>query len=1064
MTKKHASERMTKAVDITELEPRICFSQSPAGVVVPEPVWDGTPDQACSPQPGDAVGIVHLDQPDEWQLGVQGRLQQELVFIDSAVDDREQIITQFSSRNGQSPVSIFVLDGMRDGVDQLTGVLAHFDRVSAVHLFSHGAAGQIQLGNTLLSTETLSGYAAQLTRWQDSLTWDADLLIYGCDVAASEDGEELLESMHVLTSADVAASVDLTGHASFGGDWELEFVVGDNIEAQASLGPVFAQMWNHDLSIPVTSEQLVNENYPNHDTNRQQNTMRSDRASDSAVAVANNGKHVVVWTSRGTGGDGDDVFFQLYDTDGSKIGSQVMVNDEFTHQEQNSASVAMDANGNFVVVWSSKDQDGSSSSVYYRRYNSDGDAQDSAVRATINSFSSGQQRDPDIAMNDAGQFAIVWEGEGVGDTEGIFARIFDPSGNPYDDPFLVNSNTTIGTQSNPAVGIDGVGNIVVAWNQTNQHIAAGYYALDGTPGPSFDTTSPLYALMGESQNASVSVREDGLIAIAYEIKPILSSNWDIHVQLFKAGLTNPSLSPIPLTNQSTSGDQLNPSVWFSDTDDTVVVTWDGEGNIPGHVDDTGVFARRFQVTTHAIINPTATPLANEFRVNVTTSGDQGAASVAGLNGNNFVVVWSGRGPGDNDGIFMRSFDAAPFSAGDDTADVLEDSTGDVIDVRSNDSTSGVVVTTFDVTGTRGTVTNHGDGTFTYNPNGQFESLPEGATAVDTFSYTITNGVDTSSATVTVTVTGQNDSPTTTNYISTTDEEAVAYSDNLLSLATDTDDGAVLLVNSPTLISGNAIGVTIDAAAGTISIDPSQYQYLHAGDQEIVAYSYNVIDEYGAATSATATVTINGRDDDPQAVDDSWGMVPTNSPVTIDKSTVLGNDRDADGDTLILLDYRQPAHGTLVDVGASLEYTPDNGYFGADSFDYLLADSHNSPQHYWRLDGSAADVLGTNDGTLFGTTTAAGSFGNGLAFDSSDATDDYVLVPDVTYGANLTISFDFYIDDNDGTGFRYLYSHGPAGAPNRSTCSCGKPRTPAAQRPIRWPRWSTTETTLRTSTH
>ena len=876
MTKNHFHERPARTVDVTELEPRLCFSQTPAGLVVPEPVWDGAPALVCLPDTCDAPQIVELDQPHDWQLRAQGQLPQELVMIDAAVQDREQIIAEFAARADATPVSIFILDGTRDGVEQLTDVLAHFDRVSAVHLFAHGAAGQIQLGSVQLSTQTLSQYAAQLTSWQDALTWDADLLIYGCDVAATEDGEELLEAIHVLTSADVAASVDLTGHASLGGDWDLEFVAGAHIEAHASLGPLFAQLWNHDLSIPATGEQRVNEDYPNHATNRQQHTMRSDRASDSAVAVANNGKHVVVWTSDGGGSDQEDVFFQLYDADGSKIGSQVLVNDEFIDKKQESASVAMDANGNFVVVWTSEDQDGSKYSVYYRRYNSNGDALDAAVRATTNSFSSGEQRDPDIAMNDAGQFAIVWEGEGVGDDEGIFARIFDPSGNPYDDPFLVNSDTS-GDQSNPSVGIDGVGNIVVAWNQTDTHVAAGYFAQDGTPGPSIDTSQPIYAFLGESRNASVSVREDGLIAIAYEVKTPLSSRWRIHIQLHAAGLTDLNLNPFPLRSQSTSGDQSNPSVWFSDADDTVVATWDGVGDVAGQADDDGVFARRFRITPNGINNPTGIPLGDEFRVNVTTSGTQSAASVAGLDGNNFVVAWSGQGTGDNNGVFIRSFNAAAFSAGDDAAVVLEDSTGILIDTRSNDSTSGVVVTTLDTTATIGTVTNHGDGTFTYNPDGQFESLAEGATATDTFSYTITNGIDTSTATVTVSVSGQNDAPTSTSYLSTTDEEAAPYTDSLLSLALDVDNGAVLLVSNPALVSGNAIGVTISSAAGTISIDPSRYQYLHSGDQEVIVYSYDVMDEHGAAATATATVTINGQDDDPQAVDDTWGRCPPTRP-------------------------------------------------------------------------------------------------------------------------------------------------------------------------------------------
>ncbi|MEP4441960.1 MAG: Ig-like domain-containing protein, partial [Hyphomicrobiales bacterium] len=63
------------------------------------------------------------------------------------------------------------------------------------------------------------------------------------------------------------------------------------------------------------------------------------------------------------------------------------------------------------------------------------------------------------------------------------------------------------------------------------------------------------------------------------------------------------------------------------------------------------------------------------------------------------------------------------------------------------------------TGTLGTVVNNNDGTFSYDPNGQFESLAVGETASDTFTYTVDDGNGgTSTETVTVTITGQNDGP------------------------------------------------------------------------------------------------------------------------------------------------------------------------------------------------------------------------------------------------------------------------------------------------------------------
>src|SRR5205823_4624074 len=69
----------------------------------------------------------------------------------------------------------------------------------------------------------------------------------------------------------------------------------------------------------------------------------------------------------------------------------------------------------------------------------------------------------------------------------------------------------------------------------------------------------------------------------------------------------------------------------------------------------------------------------------------------------------------------------------------------------------------DAAGTLGKVTDNGDGTFSYDPNGAFIGLKVGATATDTFRYTVTDGAKASStATVTVTIIGQNEAPVITS--------------------------------------------------------------------------------------------------------------------------------------------------------------------------------------------------------------------------------------------------------------------------------------------------------------
>ncbi|HHJ15081.1 MAG TPA: DUF4347 domain-containing protein, partial [Gammaproteobacteria bacterium] len=127
-----------------------------------------------------------------------------------------------------------VLDAERDGVEQISEILAQYQDVTAVHLFSHGASGFLRLGNNALTSARLEDYREQLAGWGASLTENADILLYGCNVADGETGVAFVNKLATYTGADVAASTDETGSAALGGDWQLELASG-NIEA-ATLG------------------------------------------------------------------------------------------------------------------------------------------------------------------------------------------------------------------------------------------------------------------------------------------------------------------------------------------------------------------------------------------------------------------------------------------------------------------------------------------------------------------------------------------------------------------------------------------------------------------------------------------------------------------------------------------------------------------------------------------------------------------------------------------------------------------------------------------------------------
>jgi len=99
---------------------------------------------------------------------------------------------------------------------------------------------------------------------------------------------------------------------------------------------------------------------------------------------------------------------------------------------------------------------------------------------------------------------------------------------------------------------------------------------------------------------------------------------------------------------------------------------------------------------------------------------------------------------------------AGFETDEDTLFI----TGNVLANDSDpDASDTITLSGLDTSQTLGVVSDNGDGSFTYDPDGQFEYLAVGETATDTFTYTISDGMgELASATVTLTVTGVNDGP------------------------------------------------------------------------------------------------------------------------------------------------------------------------------------------------------------------------------------------------------------------------------------------------------------------
>jgi len=110
--------------------------------------------------------------------------------------------------------------------DQINSLLLYNHHLQSLQILSHASAGKLYLGGMTIGEQNVESLENDFRDWKDSFTDDADILIYGCDFAGSEGGQDFIRKIALWTATDVTASTNPTGAESFGGNWNLEFQVG----------------------------------------------------------------------------------------------------------------------------------------------------------------------------------------------------------------------------------------------------------------------------------------------------------------------------------------------------------------------------------------------------------------------------------------------------------------------------------------------------------------------------------------------------------------------------------------------------------------------------------------------------------------------------------------------------------------------------------------------------------------------------------------------------------------------------------------------------------------------
>ena len=224
-----ASRATQPKLSLLTLESRLMFDAAAAATAAEVNQEQVAQEQAESALSNDNTSGSESQASDESQELLQaiatyspGDTPTEIAFVDPTVPDYQSLIAGMGSN-----VQIVMLDGGQDGMEQIAASLAGRTDIDAIHIISHGAEGQLSLGTGTLTQAAMTGqYADELAAIKQALAEQADILIYGCDFAEGQTGQDAVTLLSQLTGADVAASTDATGYAEFGGDWVLETQTG----------------------------------------------------------------------------------------------------------------------------------------------------------------------------------------------------------------------------------------------------------------------------------------------------------------------------------------------------------------------------------------------------------------------------------------------------------------------------------------------------------------------------------------------------------------------------------------------------------------------------------------------------------------------------------------------------------------------------------------------------------------------------------------------------------------------------------------------------------------------
>ncbi len=412
------------------------------------------------------------------------------------------------------------------------------------------------------------------------------------------------------------------------------------------------------------------------------NQTTEQRQSRAKVAMDQNGNFVIIWENRIRPNERNnhyhEIFWRSFNADGQPTSDETRVDPELPDNPNNelASDIAMMDDGSFVITWDNPLTTG----IKSRRYSLENEqyVPEDILRVDQN-IQEHIKESPSISINNNGDYVIAWEnrvfeqnhGEAAGDYRGdIYVRRMRGQ-EDLGNPIVVNDG--IGAQKNPDIAIDELGNFAVVWwndisANTSGIFLRGYNSLGEI---STEEIQVNQTAIGVPKNPSITYLSNGNLAVTWHIRVATDreieenqipedqlylyqdrSQHVVKLRIFDA--QGEALTDEIQVNQYTVNSQDFPEIAAFEND-SFVVTWESHSQ---EGSDEGVYARYFQYNPQDSL---IEPLGNEFQINRYTNAHQQKPSIALRSNGEGVIVWeSGFDSGQNDQPIERMQDGDWF--------------------------------------------------------------------------------------------------------------------------------------------------------------------------------------------------------------------------------------------------------------------------------------------------------------------------------------------------------------------------------------------------------------------